>query len=247
MVTARRGGGIGVAGAVGTARLAGAVAAGGLGLAAAAWARGLAAATTMEADHAAYWRRRARSPGTLTLVALGDSLAQGMGALDPSDSWAGRLATTLEARAGRPVRVRCLGVCGAAAADVLAGQLPGIPDLLAPRSDVLVALAVGTNDAARGVDPATFRARLEALCAALPPGSLVADVPDLQRGAVRRAGVALAAVAREVVETSPGLRLVRLEEATHRMRPWEFGPDLGHPNGRGYRRHGRAFAAALDD
>ena len=43
----------------------------------------------------------------------------------------------------------------------------------------------------------------------------------------------------------PGLRLSRLEAATHRLVPWEFGPDLAHPNGLGYRRFGRAFVAAL--
>ena len=81
----------------------------------AAWARGLAAARTMEADHAANWRRRGRSPGDVLLVALGDSLAQGMGSAHPERSWAGRLADAMEARTGRRVRVLCLGVVGAGA------------------------------------------------------------------------------------------------------------------------------------
>ena len=206
-----------------------------------AWARGLAAAPTMEADHAAYWRRRRRSPGRRTLVALGDSLSQGLGSRRPSSSWAGRLASALAERGG-PVRVVCLGVVGATAADVLRDQLPVAPEF---GSDTVVALAVGTNDAAQGVPPETFRADLTALCAALPAGALVADVPDLQRGPVRAAAVELSAVAREVVASFPGLRLVRLEDATHRMMPWEVGPDLAHPNALGYRRHGRAFVAAL--
>lgn len=212
----------------------------------AAWARGLAAAGTMETDHAAYWRRRARSPGEVTLVAIGDSLAQGLGALHPHRSWAGRLAAAVEARTGRRVRVICLGVCGATAADVLAEQLPRVP---APawrgEPATLVALEVGTNDASRGTDPEEYRRLLTRLCAALPAGSLVGDVPDLQRGRVRAAGARLSRVAREVVAAHPDLRLVRVEAATRRMAPWEFGPDLAHPNGLGYRRFGRAFVAAL--
>ncbi|WP_285587673.1 SGNH/GDSL hydrolase family protein [Actinomycetospora sp. NBRC 106378] len=204
-----------------------------------AWGRGLAAAPTMEADHAAYWRRRRRSPGSLTLVALGDSLAQGMGSTDPSSSWAGRLAAAWEERSGRRVRVVCLGVVGATAAEVLRDQLPQVPP-----AD-LVALGIGTNDAAQGVPPEEFRATFTALCAALPPGSLVADVPDLQRGPVRRAGIELAAVAREVLAEFPQLRPVALEAATHRMWPWQFGPDLAHPNRLGYARHAVAWVAAL--
>lgn len=204
-----------------------------------AWGRGLAAAQTMEVDHAAYWRRRRRSPGSFTLVALGDSLAQGMGSTDPSSSWAGRLAAAWEERSRRRVRVVCLGVVGATAADVLRDQLPQMPP-----AD-LVALGVGTNDAAQGVTPEEFRATFTALCAALPPGSLVADVPDLQRGPVRRAGIELAAVAREVLSEFPHLRPVALEAATHRMWPWQFGPDLAHPNRLGYARHAEAWVAAL--
>lgn len=205
-------------------------------------ARRLRLATTMEQDHAAYWRRRGRSPGDVLLVALGDSLAQGLGAVHPERSWAGRLADAIEARDGVRVRVVNLGVVGASVADVRSSQLPVAP-LTGPAT--VVALAVGTNDAAQGVDPEDFRRDLDAVCAALPAGALVADVPDLQRGAPQRHAERLAAVAREVVAAHPALRPVALEAATHRMRLWEVGPDLAHPNGRGYRRYGRAFTAAL--
>lgn len=204
-------------------------------------ARRLRAAVTMEDDHAAYWRRRAHSPGSFLLVALGDSLAQGMGAIHPERSWAGRLADAIEADRGVRVRVVNLAVTGAGVADVLADQLPAVPpDAAGP--DAVVALAIGTNDAAQDTPEADFRRDLDAVCAALPAGSLVADVPDLQRGVVRERGMRLAGVAREVVGAHPALRPVALEAATHRIRVWEAGPDLAHPNGRGYRRYGRAFA-----
>ncbi len=201
-------------------------------------------ADIMEADHAAYWRRVRRTPGEFLLVALGDSLAQGMGAMRPELSWAGRLAGELAARRGVAVRVVNLAVCGATTADVGREQLPAIPPEAFTGSDSLVALCVGTNDA-HDTPPETFRRELDALCAALPPGSLVADVPDLQRGVAQDRGARLSAVAREVVASHPGLRLVALEEATRRMRIWEVGPDLAHPSGLGYRRYGRAFGSAL--
>ncbi|PVY97726.1 SGNH/GDSL hydrolase family protein [Actinomycetospora cinnamomea] len=215
-----------------------------LGVAGAAWqARRLWRATTMEDDHAAYWRRRRRSPGDVLLVALGDSLAQGLGALHPERSWAGRLADAVETREGVRVRVVNLGVVGATAADVRARQLPEVPDL---GPGALVALAVGTNDAAQDVAPEDYRRDLDAVCAALPAGALVADVPDLQRGEVRARGMRLAEVAREVVAVHPELVPVALEAATHGLRVWEAGPDLAHPNGRGYRRYGRAFVEAWE-
>jgi lysophospholipase L1-like esterase len=207
-------------------------------------ARRLWLATTMEADHAAYWRRRRRSPGDVLLVALGDSLAQGMGAVHPERSWAGRLADALEARDGARVRVVNLGVTGATVADVRAEQLRQVPTAAGGPAAV-VALAVGTNDAAQDTPVEDFRRDLDAVCAALPAGALVADVPDLQRGVVRERGQRLAEVAREVVAGHPDLVPVALEAATHHIRLWEAGPDLAHPNGRGYRRYGRAFVAAL--
>ncbi len=212
----------------------------------AAWARGLAAAGTMETDHAAYWRRRGRSPGDVLLVALGDSLAQGLGAIHPETSWAGRLADAMEERTGARVRVLCLGMCGAGVADVLADQLPQVPEAaLRGEPGTLIALEIGTNDASGGTDPEEYRRLLTQLCGALPAGSLVGDVPDLKRGRVRVAGARLSEVAREVVAAHPGLRLARVEASTHGVIPWEFGPDLAHPNGQGYRRFARAFTAAL--
>lgn len=218
-----------------------------LTLAVAVQVRRVVAATTMEDEHAAYWRRRGRSPGTFLLVALGDSLAQGLGAMRAHDSWAGRLADHLERTRDERVRVVVLGVGGATVGDVARDQLPLVPPAaLRGEPATLVALCVGTNDVT-STRPADYRRTLDAVCAALPDGSLVTDLPDFQRGPDRPAGARLAAVAREVVDGWPGLRLVRLEDATRRLRPWELGPDLAHPSGLGYRRFGAAFAAALAD
>ena len=205
-------------------------------------------AMTMEADHDAFWRRRRRSPGPVLLVALGDSLAQGQGARRPEDSWVGRLAAALEADRGAAVRVLNLGVCGATTAEVLHTQLPQVPEAALrggpDGGDTVVAVCTGTNDAT-STPPEDYRRDLDALCAALPAGSLVSDVPDFQRGPDRPAGARLSAIAREVVDAHPGLRPVRLEDATRHLRPWELGPDLAHPSGLGYRRFGRAFTEAL--
>jgi acyl-CoA thioesterase I len=143
------------------------------------------------------------------------------------------------------VRVVNLGGCGATVADVLAEQLPAVPPSASTDPAATVAVAVGTNDAAHDTPVEDFRRDFAALCAALPTGALVADVPDLQRGVARERGARLSAVAREVLAAHPHLRPVALEAATHRIHLWEAGPDLAHPNGRGYRRYGRAFVEAL--
>lgn len=202
--------------------------------------RRLSRAVTMDVDHAAYWRRRRRSPGDLLLVALGDSLALGLGAMHPEHSWAGRLADHLEATRHARVRVVNLAATGATVADVLRTQMPAVPAEAFTDPRATVALTVGTNDAS-DTEPEVFRAQLTELCAALPDGALVADVPDFQRGPDRSGGARLSAVAREVVAGFPRLRAVGLEAATRKMRLWELGPDLAHPSGLGYRRFGRAF------
>lgn len=191
------------------------------------------------AGYREYWKRRAERPGELLYVALGDSLAQGVGASHPERGYVGLLAAQLERETWHTVRVLNLSVTGVRLADLLDGQLTALRDL---RPDV-VTLAIGANDAGR-TDPATFRADFDALCAALPAGSLVADVPDFQAGARRAATAELAAVTREVLAGHPELVRVTLEAATSHLSWRDYCADLHHPSDAGHRRYAEPFLHA---
>ncbi len=127
---------------------------------------------------------RGTSPGLLAsavlrfgpaLVALGDSLTQGTGSSGPSTSWVGLFRAELEERWGTPARVDNRAVYGAKLADLVANQLP------VPAEAALVVMCIGSNDAGR-TPVEVFRTEFAKVCAQLPAGSIVADVPEFQWG-----------------------------------------------------------------
>ncbi len=184
-----------------------------------------------------YWQTRL-GEGEVVVVALGDSLTQGIGASRPDSSWLGRFVAHLE-RGGRRCRVDNRAAYGARVADVLRRQLP------VPADAELVTLCIGANDAGRTA-PEQFRQRLRQVCAALPAGAIVGDVPEFQWGPRVSDAAELSEVAREVVTEFPDLRLARVERATvgtpdsHRA----GGRLLPPPGDRGHARIAGAFIAA---
>lgn len=186
-----------------------------------------------------YWAQPRGEPGGLLYVALGDSTAQGVGASRPELGYVGLLAEHLRADTGKPVEVINLSKSGARVDDVLTEQLPR---LLTLQPD-LVTIAVGANDI-RTYDRAACVEHIGALTAALPAGTVIADVPYLMHGHwerdAREAAQTLTRSARE-----HGLRVVPLYEALRRE-GWaamatQFAADLFHPNDRGYRIWADAF------
>lgn len=99
-------------------------------------------------DYEAYWHRRARRPGKLCYVALGDSLAQGLTAGRPERGFVGLLADELANVRSQSVAVLNLSKTAATVADVLAEQVPAMHRLAGSAPD-LVTVCVGTNDVAR--------------------------------------------------------------------------------------------------
>jgi acyl-CoA thioesterase-1 len=91
-----------------------------------------------------------------TIAALGDSLTAGYG-LPAGQGFVPRLEAALRAK-GRDVKVLNHGVSG----DTSAGGLARIDWMLGDKPD-LVLVALGANDALRGLDPASTRANLEAI------------------------------------------------------------------------------------
>lgn len=191
-------------------------------------------------DHASYWDRQATRSGDLCYVALGDSLAQGYGASAPQRGYVGELAALVRQRTQRAVRVVNLGVCGATVRDLVRQQLPVLAEL-APE---LVTVCIGANDAGH-TSTTAFRADFARVCAALPAGSFVADVPDFQGGHGSDQARELAALCRTVVGTTPGLVPVAIEAATTGMAITEFGTGFAHPDDEGYQRYTRAFWSAM--
>jgi acyl-CoA thioesterase I len=88
------------------------------------------------------------------ILALGDSLTAGYG-LPESEAFPARLEAWLRRR-GIAARVVNAGVSG----DTTAGGLARLDWVMADKPD-LVILALGANDALRGLDPATVRANLD--------------------------------------------------------------------------------------
>lgn len=194
---------------------------------------------------AEYWSQRAEQPGEVVYIALGDSLSQGIGSSSPATSFVDVLADDLEARTGGSVRVVNLSVTGAETEELLSEQVPTFLDLLDElaaqgREPALVTLAIGANDA--GVStPEEFRRDLEAVLAAMPAGTYVADVPDFNGGPRQQAAADLSEVVREQVAARDDLVLVPLERFTANQSLDDYAADFFHPSDQGYERYVAAF------
>lgn len=187
----------------------------------------------------AYWHARA-GDGELRLVALGDSLTQGIGSSRPATSWLGRFVDHVTRATGRSVRIDNRAVYGARIADLIATQLP------IPVDADLVTVCIGANDAGR-TDPDRFRADLREVCRRLPAGAIVGDVPEFQWGPRVPAAAQLARIVREVVAEFPTLVLAPVEECTVDTKILtDLAGDFFHPSDRGYLRISRAFVRAYD-
>lgn len=178
------------------------------------------------------------SSGPLWVV-LGDSTAQGIGALGPDQGYVGQVHKMLSAATGKPWRVLNLSKSGAKVADVLAAQVPRLEALdVAPD---LVTLAIGSNDVIRRTPLPLLGRDLREILGRLPAGSVVATLPA---GLFRERADAIDAVIRSAA-AERGLRVVEL--GAHTGPPWEgkYAEDRFHPNAHGYSFYAAAFAEAL--
>ncbi len=193
--------------------------------------------------HSAWWRAEAKQPGELLYVAIGDSAAQGIGASSPNKSYVGILADHLRLVTGRTVRVVNLSASGATVALAVRDQLPRFEKL----QPDLVTVAIGANDIADWY-PATFEARIRTVFAAVPPHTIVADLPcfHLPRS---EAKVAAANEIIRRVAAEHGLFVVPLHATTKRAGlrsiATHVAKDLFHPNDRGYRVWAEAFLPTI--
>jgi lysophospholipase L1-like esterase len=169
-------------------------------------------------------------------VVLGDGASLGLGATSLDATYVRLVADSLQVD-GPQWRVVNLAADGAGIDDVLARQLPELRALTVAQPADLVTCIVGTADVLgrpRGVE-----ARLRALLAALPEGTVVATVPPVWS---TRACAALNAVVREEAARR-GLRVADVWDASPRRGRWCGACYL--PNDVGHARWAAAILAAV--
>lgn len=191
-----------------------------------------------------FWQQHnQRAEGAITYVALGDSAAQGIGATSPMRSYVGVLASRIEQKTGRPVRLINLSKTGAKLNDA-----PRQLQLLARYEPDIVTVALGANDV-KQFEEERFRRQFKQLVDQLPPGTFVADTPDFGWGKHLAKQRRSAEVAREVIASRPELTLVPLDSFTQEHFQHfvlHYAPDLFHPNNLGYQVWADAFWQTIE-
>ena len=138
------------------------------------WTDGVTAMRGDCATFASHWQahnyRILTETGPLWVV-LGDSTAQGLGALSPEGGYVGQVLAELRLRTGLRWRVLNLSTSGALICDVRREQLPRLP--AAPD---LVTCGIGANDILYTA-PSKLFDDLRALVGALPDETVILDLP----------------------------------------------------------------------
>jgi lysophospholipase L1-like esterase len=183
--------------------------------------------------YAAYWEQRNRTELARTgpvCVALGDSMAQGVGASAPERGWFGQLIPLLPGW-----RTVNLSQYGARVDDVLDAQLPAALRL---HPDLLLCL-IGSNDLMQPKHQEGVGSRYAALLDRLPRGTVVGNQPGTFAAAVQVNGLIDDAVRRR------GLVLAELRDPRTRHWRGKLASDRFHPNDRGYAAITEVFGEAL--
>jgi lysophospholipase L1-like esterase len=175
----------------------------------------------------------------LLVVALGDSLSQGIGVSEFSAHWLLGLAASTSP-ADRTIRVVNLAVSGARTADVLSGQMDRL-DALGCEPD-LVTCTTGSNDLFKSAALWRTLAQMDDLVerlGALGCASVVATVPAA-------ASLAARLLNRRIRLAAGSSPTMVADVATHF--DWarrHLAPDRFHPNDLGYEAWHRAFEPAF--
>ncbi|WP_375479533.1 SGNH/GDSL hydrolase family protein [uncultured Jatrophihabitans sp.] len=190
--------------------------------------------------YAAAWRAANLAalsrPGRRWIV-LGDSMSQGIGA-DPFAGWVNQLLDRLP----ESLNVVNLSASGARVPDLLEQQMPvwrALPAAAPGAAPDIVTVLVGSNDLMsrrhRDAMPELFGQLLEQL----PPGAIVATLPQ-PRAAAAAANKLIDAAAR-----TRGLRVVDMRKSGPRSWRGKLAADHFHPNEIGYASIADAFEPAV--
>lgn len=189
----------------------------------------------------------------LIYVALGDSAAQGLGASKLEDGYVPRIAAGLEQATGRDVALLNISLSGGTVASVTGTQIPQLRGLNIngkPLSPDVVTLDIGGNDVGLShVDLKFYERRYRQMCANLPAGTFIADVPSFKPLNLKQRAKDLSAVAAQVIPEF-GHYHVRLEELAESLPTSDYifkyhAGDLFHPNSAWYARWAQLFLDEL--
>jgi acyl-CoA thioesterase I len=193
-------------------------------------------------NYETYWQERAEEAvpeNALIYVALGDSVAQGIGASWPGKGYVGLIAESLRRKTGRPIRVINLSKSGARVSDALNHQVP----LLKSVQPDVVTIGIGANDMA-GWSEKTFRSEMQKLMAELPEHTVISDIPYFGGGRKRSLEKNVLAANTVIHELAArhGLIVAPLYETTKDNDGLgTLSADFLHPNNRGHRNWHEAF------
>ena len=194
-----------------------------------------------------YWEEqiaKPATPGDFIYLALGDSVAQGIGASSPQKSYVGQIAQHIEKTTGRKVHIINISVTGAIASEVVTNQLPRIKNL---KPD-LVTLDIGANDINKKIPAAEFENNFRIILAAIPTKkTIVADLPTFERGPKQETLIAINNMIHPII-AEYGFKLSPIYDFTSAtIHDWTtYAADFFHPSDKGYRNWYNAFATKLD-
>lgn len=190
---------------------------------------------------------RAGDLGDIFLMyALGDSATQGVGADTVTQGYVPRLAAAVAAQIDRPVALLNLSVSGATLETVLTHQVAVFQRLASTwRPDLVVANIGGNDVGVPGITPDLFGAYARRVAEALPPGSLMGNIPWFSfLPAEQRAAELSARLDQEM--TAAGQVPVDLRGLTRSYGGLDYAvryhaADLFHPNSRAYEQWTRRY------
>ncbi len=190
-----------------------------------------------------FWEAKAKEPGEITYLALGDSAAQGIGATSPMRGYVGLVAKSLEQKTGKKVRIINLSKTGATLQDCLEEQIPKASGIKAD----LVTIEIGANDV-KANNPAAFKENYKKLLPQLPDGTYVSNMPIFNsRPGSTQPARELSSIIDDLLSKESRLNFVNLQkETTDHQSIFGFAPDLFHPNNLSYKNWHRAFWREID-
>lgn len=207
-------------------------------LATLAWLDGLASTDTPQ-DRRPY-----------TIVSLGDSATQGIGASRVQESYPARLAAAIAQALDREVALLNLSMSGATTESVVLTQLPQLRGLDLPGRGTtpdLFTLNIGGNDVmVADMSEEAFTAHAEEIASALPAGSLVGNISSFGVLRTETRAAELSRILGKVAE-SHGHHVVDLRALSQEfsVAKYTFGyhaADLFHPNSAAYADWAQRFA-----